>query len=143
VLIQPDDKIVVSGTAHAAVLPTERPTLIRYLPDGTLDSTFVGGGVMTGFLVGVSTTADDVLRQPDGKLVAVGLSSSNVRNGFAVMRFLDDGTPDGTFGAGGGTFIEVALATTPASWRWRAKATPSWWSPERPRTGRLGSSTPV
>jgi uncharacterized delta-60 repeat protein len=111
VLIQPDDKIVVSATAHAAVIPTERPSLIRYQPDGTLDSMFASGGIVQGFLVGVGTTADDVLRQPDGKLVAVGLSYSLERYGYAVMRFLDDGTPDATFGDGGGTFIAVGPLT--------------------------------
>jgi len=111
VLVQPDDKIVVSATAHAAVIATERPSLIRYQPDGTLDSTFASGGIVQGFLVAGGTTADDVLLQPDGKLVAVGLGYSLLRHGYVVMRFLDDGTPDATFGAGGGTFIDVGPLT--------------------------------
>ena len=109
----PDDKIVVSATAHAAVLATERPSLIRYQPDGTLDSMFASGGILQGFLVAGGRRPTDVLRQPDGKLVAVGLACSLQRHGYAVMRFLDDGTPDATFGAGGGTFIDVGPSTDP------------------------------
>jgi uncharacterized delta-60 repeat protein len=111
VLVQPDDKLVVSATSHTSVIAVDRPSLIRYLPDGTLDSTFASGGILQGFLVGGGTTADDVLRQPDGKLVAVGLGDSLQRHGYVVMRFEDDGTPDATFGAGGGTFIDVGPLT--------------------------------
>jgi uncharacterized delta-60 repeat protein len=113
VLVQPDDRIVVSATVHSSVFPTtEKPTLIRYLPDGTLDGGFASGGMVMGFLVGSATSAEDVLRQPDGKLVVAGRGFDGTYNGFAIMRFRDDGTPDATFGAGGGTFAQVGQTSS-------------------------------
>jgi uncharacterized delta-60 repeat protein len=71
---------------------------------GDLDATFGTGGVVAGtpFPGGGSLGASAVLVQPDGKLVVVGASNGPFNgNGFAIARYLDDGTLDPTFGTGG------------------------------------------
>jgi uncharacterized delta-60 repeat protein len=93
--IQSTGKIVVSMQTVQTVPSTE--ILVRYNPDGSLDSTFgTGGMVTTSFL-------DAALEvQPDDKIITVGqiipLGSSN---GFAVARLNPDGSSDSTFGSGG------------------------------------------
>ena len=75
VLIQPDGKIVAAGSA-------KNPTsyydfaLARYLPDGTLDSSFSQGGrVRTDFGVQNLDQARAAVLQPDGRIVAAGFAS--------------------------------------------------------------------
>ncbi len=69
-------------------------TLVRYMPDGTLDPSFgTGGRVMPGD----DRTNYDLIVQPDGKSVAVG-GDSNV---FRVARRHPDGSLDASFGSGG------------------------------------------
>jgi hypothetical protein len=50
--------------------------LARVNPDGTLDADFGGGGVLTTTFNG-NETAQAVLIQPDGKIIAVGNSQDN------------------------------------------------------------------
>ncbi len=115
--VQSDDKIVVAGTGGA--LGTESVGLVRYLPDGGLDPTFGSGGMVS---TAISPTQPlrgaGVVVQPDGKLVVAGTAedSSNgpfdtVDVGFAVLRYLSDGTLDATFGSGG--IAVVSFAMTP------------------------------
>ena len=66
---------------------------------GRLDPTFGDRGkVITAFGETVAGVAD-VARQPDGKLVAAG----SAHGGFALGRYLPDGSLDTGFGAGGTT----------------------------------------
>lgn len=96
--IQPDDgKIVAAGGAIG-----RQPTfaLARYNPGGRLDTTFGGDGrVRTNFTRGFDT-ANDVVLQPDGKIVAAGRAGG--RGGrFALARYNANGTLDSTFGGDG------------------------------------------
>lgn len=98
VAIQPSDqKIVVAGQAGLNV------GVLRYNPDGTLDSTFSGDGkVRTNFTRGLDY-ADDVALATDGKIIAAGGANFFGANPkFAVARYNGDGTPDATFGGGDG-----------------------------------------
>lgn len=71
--------------------------LVAYRPDGRLDQGFgTGGKVVTD----VSAAADqirDVRVQPDGAILVAGTAG----DGFAVVRYLRDGTLDPGFGDGG------------------------------------------
>ena len=117
VTLQPDGKIVVAGraTTNPATGHTDF-ALARYLPNGTLDTTFGGDGlVITDF--GDFEFATDVAFQPDGKIVATGQASSNDAAGFALVRYHPNGTLDTTFGGDGlvitdvgGTGSDLALA---------------------------------
>jgi uncharacterized delta-60 repeat protein len=88
VAIQTDGKIITAA-------PTSlRLDIFRYNTNGTLDTTFGNGGIVStraaGLLVGSATGGIAV--QPDGKiLVACGV----------LLRFLPDGQFDSSFGTGG------------------------------------------
>ena len=68
--IQPDSKIVVAGAGGAG----SDFALARYLPNGTLDSTFSGDGKLTTDF-GISEIVFALALQPDGKIVAAGQSA--------------------------------------------------------------------
>jgi uncharacterized delta-60 repeat protein len=66
---------------------------------GDLDSTFGAGGKVTT-LVGTGAAANDVVIQPDGKIVIAG--GANVSNGsILLIRYNSDGSLDNSFGSGG------------------------------------------
>lgn len=118
VAVQPDGKIVAAGEAET------RPgnfdfALVRYNPDGSLDTSFgVGGKVTTDF----GALSDDDVRglaiQSDGKIVVAGSADSTIGNA-ALARYLPDGSLDPTFGANGtalsdiGTDVVNGVAITP------------------------------
>jgi uncharacterized delta-60 repeat protein len=77
-IVQPDGKLVAAGSAFGDF------ALARYLPDGSLDSAFgLEGLVMTGF--DGDDQALDLVRQPDGKLVAAGRAAGE----FALARYVE------------------------------------------------------
>ena len=95
--IQADGKLVVVGESHDS--DSSDFALARYLPNGTLDSTFGDAGkVLTDFNITDSVSA--VTLQPDGKLVVAGGSGNCcdfIINDFALARYRPDGTLDSTF----------------------------------------------
>ena len=101
----PDGKILVAGVSN--VSGSKDFALARFNPDGTLDTGFGRGGLVTERTR--SLTAD-IIRglavQPDGRIVVAGVSYDDVAtlgpNGdFMVARYLPDGQSDLTFGLGG------------------------------------------
>jgi uncharacterized delta-60 repeat protein len=97
--LQPDGKIVVAG--DSSVSGGTAFALARYLPNGTLDTSFSGDGkVRTDF--GISTDhATAVALQADGKIVVAGGSYAGGRNAFALARYLPNGTLDMSFSGDG------------------------------------------
>ena len=104
-VLRPDGKLVVAGCI--ACVQFGDFALARYLSDGSLDTTFgVGGIVTTDFS---DDGGDDfesafaLVLQPDGKLIAAGNSDDPVTfaTRFALARYLPDGSLDATFGVGG------------------------------------------
>jgi uncharacterized delta-60 repeat protein len=95
VAVQPDGRIVVGGFAAAGA--SSDFALVRYNPDGTLDPSFGGDGIVTTDL---GTPSDDIRAlaiQPDGSIVAAGTADEDV----ALARYLPDGRLDPGFGQGG------------------------------------------
>jgi uncharacterized delta-60 repeat protein len=101
VLVQPDRKILVAGTAAGF----EMMTVTRLKPNGSPDPAFDGDGTATIEFDAVLVT--DAALQPDGKIVVTG--SSNGR--FAVARLNADGSPDATFGTAGKAIVDFGVAT--------------------------------
>lgn len=79
--------------------------LVRFLPDGTIDSSFGIGGEVMGFENGAPDSAAQaiVLREGDTPLVLVSSYDSGIPgSGTPYIRaLLSDGTPDTTYGSGG------------------------------------------
>ena len=93
--VQPDGRLVVSSSVPSS---GSTFTLVRYLPDGSLDSTFGRGGLVSDFPDQVSPAARALALQPDGKLVAVGHSAGDVASTHLLLaRYL---TADGCRGTG-------------------------------------------
>jgi len=81
VAIQPDGRIVAAGSADFL---DGTFALSRYTPDGALDPSFGGDGRVTTNLTRAVDSANAVVIQPDGMIVAAG----QARNAFGLARFL-------------------------------------------------------
>jgi hypothetical protein len=69
----------------------DRFALARYRPNGTLDPSFGGTGVVTTvILIGGLSIADAVALQSDGKIVAAGTAGANGPVQFALARYLSE-----------------------------------------------------
>ncbi len=100
VAVQADSKILLGGAIYKD--PTGQAALVRLLPDGTPDSTFgTHGKVVTFMGNGVYVFTAEVLVQPDGRIILVGVVSAAASNKLFMLRFNPDGTPDNTFGTNG------------------------------------------
>jgi uncharacterized delta-60 repeat protein len=96
--LQPDGKIIAAGV-------TDRDgdldvALMRFNPDGSLDSGFGNGGHACCFFFG-DDAARALVLQPDGRLVIAGVTNEAGHQDFAISRYLADGTLDPSFGGGG------------------------------------------
>lgn len=101
VRIQPNGRIVVGGIGNGGYF-----TLVRYLSNGTLDTSFSGDGIQTVFNSNVtSSTLADLIIQPDGKILATGELSPYVSGAYfsamIVARFNANGSFDTSFGSNG------------------------------------------
>ncbi|MFD4372453.1 calcium-binding protein [Streptomyces sp. NPDC058486] len=106
--VQADGKIVTIGYGYSDETSGDF-TLTRYHPDGSLDATFGGDGIVTTDFVGANNDEGrGVALQPDGKIVAVGGSTDWGGNGaWAAARYLPDGSLDTSFGEGGKVLTEI------------------------------------
>ena len=107
VVIQPDGKIVVAGGAFPLFTFLGDFKVVRYNPDGSLDSSFGEGGIVTTTFPGQGSYAFAVALQLDGKIIAAGTDFVNFipedssDTDFALARYNPDGTPDATFSSDG------------------------------------------
>jgi uncharacterized delta-60 repeat protein len=101
VAVQTDGAIVASGQADVGA-QTEF-AVVRYDPNGALDASFGGTGIVTTPIGSVGDSADAVALQSDGKIVVGGASyqGPTTGNDFALARYDTDGSLDTTFGSGG------------------------------------------
>ncbi len=101
VIQQPDGKIVTVGGVIA--LGDTDFALVRYNADGSLDSSFGTGGLVTTSFGGTDDRAMAVVLQPDGKVVVVGRVLSGTLDvfHFALARYNADGSLDTSFGTNG------------------------------------------
>ena len=101
VLIQPDGKIVVSGQSYG--FSRSQFCAVRYLTNGSLDTTFDKDGKVTTQLDDHFGTAVTSLIQPDGKIVLGGAAHTvdGVHSYFALVRYHSNGSIDSSFGSAG------------------------------------------
>ena len=102
VAIQPDGKIIAAGFAINPTNGTSDFAVIRYNPDGSLDTSFgIGGQVLTDFN-NSTDIAFAIALQVDRRIVVAGLASTpHLARTFAVARYTSNGELDQSFGTGG------------------------------------------
>jgi uncharacterized delta-60 repeat protein len=105
--LQPDGKIIITGF-FTTYNGTSRPRIARLNADSSLDTSFDPG-------TGANSDLYNVILQPDGRIIVVGISNFNRYNGTpcnVIVRINPDGTLDTTFNAGstGPNFDLSALA---------------------------------
>jgi len=100
VAVQLDGKIIAAGISFdpAAV---NRFALVRYKPDGSLDTSFGSTGKVTTTFGSGNSFASAVALQPDGKILAAGQARTGSDYVFALGRYESNGSLDPTFGSGG------------------------------------------
>lgn len=98
IAIQKDGKLVVGGTSFS--LNVNDFVIARYNKDGSLDSTFGSGGVVTTDFFGSFDDLSDIAIQSDDKIVAAGqVDTGGLHFDFAVARYNVDGSLDSSFGS--------------------------------------------
>lgn len=99
VAIQKDGKIIAAGVSQCQ--GNYYFALVRYNPDGSLDTSFDGDGkLVTSFFV-LNDGANSIAVQDDGKIVAAGYFVRQGNAHSAIVRFNPDGSFDSSFGSGG------------------------------------------
>ena len=100
VVLQPDGRIVVVGYGTAGAVDDLDFALARYQPDGSLDTSFGGGKVLTDFGsnldFGISAALD-----ANGSIVVGGAAAVDGDGDFALARYRPDGSLDPDFGSAG------------------------------------------
>lgn len=104
IAVQPDGKIVAVGGSTIAGFDTDS-AVVRYNPDGSLDTTFDGDGKVYISFTHLIEALSDVAIQPDGKIVAAGYKSNNSGSptvyDITVARLNPNGSLDTTFDGDG------------------------------------------
>lgn len=107
-IVQSDGKLLTAGSR--GVDGNADFTIVRYIADGTLDTSFgTNGIVMTDFGNNTIDSAFDIALQFDGKIVATGLTriSTNTDWDLAVVRYNEDGSKDTSFGTNGIVVVDI------------------------------------
>ncbi|MDQ1518225.1 MAG: hypothetical protein QOE80_4055 [Actinomycetota bacterium] len=97
--VQPDGGIVAAGVTNGA--GTYDFALTRYHPDGSTDPSFGDGGKVTTDFGTSFDWAYAAVIQPDGKIVAGGVTDASGSRDFALARYNPDGSLDPGFGTAG------------------------------------------
>ncbi len=100
VAIQSDGKIVVAGSATAMTGGNRKFAVVRYNPDGSLDTSFGKSTYDFNTFPGATSVATSVAIQSDGKIVVAGYSNAGGTNDFVLMRLVGGNGP------------------SPAPWEW-------------------------
>jgi len=115
ILVDPQERIVVTGSITIDNVGRTAFAAARVLRDGTIDRSFgSGGGVMVAF-VDRSAAPYPALLQDDGRIVLAGWAATlapdfgNETYNVAAVCLLDDGTLDPSFGSGGMRIIPLDL----------------------------------
>jgi uncharacterized delta-60 repeat protein len=114
VAITSEDKIIALGTAQHEQTLRGQYSLVRYLSDGSLDTTFGTDGtgiVRTALGVG-HAAAKNIIEQADGKLLVTGVVEWENGKRFTIVRYTPDGAIDTTFGSDSTGVITLSVRGT-------------------------------
>src|SRR4028118_1322828 len=107
---QPDGKIITGGNTY----DDRHIVLMRFHPDGSLDSSFGTAGVVESAAGSLQTRAEmrGIDLQPDGKIVVAeqvfNPTHAMPNFDFLLLRFNADGSLDSSFGTNGVVITDVA-----------------------------------
>ena len=117
VAVQPDGRIVVAGRGNAA----SNFALVRYLPNGDLDTTFGERGKVQTNFSGVDG-AHDLVIDAQGRIIVVG-GANGVNHGqsqnyldFGIARYTHSGILDKTFGEDGTGKVRISSSKLGGGW---------------------------
>jgi uncharacterized delta-60 repeat protein len=98
--IQVDGKIIIAGYSFMAFGKSDF-VAVRYNPNGSLDTTFDGDGIVKTTIGTNDNQARAIAIQPDGKILLAGFAESGTNTDFAVVRYNSNGSLDTTFDSDG------------------------------------------
>lgn len=105
VALQNDGKIVVAGRGNAGTGNGNDFSVVRYQPNGSLDTSFGGTGKVTTHVASDDDEATSLVVQNDGKIVVAGWSFLGGTSGsdadLALVRYNTDGSLDTSFDGDG------------------------------------------
>jgi uncharacterized delta-60 repeat protein len=107
--LQADGKIVAVGYSFGGL--NQDVTLARYNADGTLDTGFGNQGSVIMPFADFSTYANEVVIQPDGKIIVTASNYGVTEGKFILIRFNPDGSLDNSFGTAGIAMVQVGLTS--------------------------------
>ena len=96
VALQSDGRIVVGGFGSGGYF-----TIVRYLPNGTLDSSFSGDGKQSLVSGYYGSRINDLAILPDGRILAVGDYYTATGSWPMMIRLMPNGAYDRSFGTNG------------------------------------------
>lgn len=99
IAVQPDGKILVAGASFNG--KDQDAVLLRFFPDGTLDTRFGFGGVATYDSKKGDDKAYSLAVWWDGRIFLSGETSNGKDSDFALWRFSSDGKLDRKYGVNG------------------------------------------
>ena len=104
VAIDASDRIVLAGYSFNGA--TWDFAVARYKPDGSLDTSFDGDGIATTDIWGANNYCQGVVIDDLGRIVLVGHTQNGTLD-VTVVRYLENGALDSTFGVGGIVITDV------------------------------------
>jgi uncharacterized delta-60 repeat protein len=104
--LQPDGKIILAGRVMLGSLGAV--ALARYNSDGTLDPSFGAGGKLTTQIGIAYDYANSVAVMPNGKILVAGPSQQGNEDKYAILRYLPNGSLDGSYGVEGKMLVNFA-----------------------------------
>jgi uncharacterized delta-60 repeat protein len=116
--IQPDQKIIIVGTAHPTPTATDLAVAVaRFNVDGSLDTTFNPSGPDPGIATVSSSTPSPgkgigaqaaAVQSSDGKIIITGSTINTPPSQSLLARFNPDGSLDTTFASGGVEIVALS-----------------------------------
>lgn len=121
IILLPDGKIIAAGRSRRFSTAQEQTAVVRYLPNGTLDTTFAAGGIALSPANLSTRHFGGAALQADGKIVVAASQShqSTSNSSFNIVRYNHDGTIDMSFGGGLVEFQFRAASENYGYWLYR------------------------
>ncbi len=112
IAVQPDSKILVAASARSGSF--DNFAVLRYNPDGTLDTTFDTDGKVTTSIVSGNDQPWTIAVAPDGKILVAG-RAANPFFQFTIVRYNSNGSLDTTFDSDGIVTTQIGPANANAN----------------------------